>query len=401
MQTAKISAFVLALALVTSACGDSMSSLNPTAPSALSPDSVNVEAGAAAGAMGNGPKPGNGNGNGNNGGGNGNGNGKQPALTSTTPDAGRVRIEGPIEAAGTASLTVNGQLVSVTAETVLRHGNLRLTLADLHVGDRVHVVAKRVAAGSSLSTLEATEVKLQNPGDGAGEGEEPPPPPTGLVSVLATDATAVEGAAGDTAVFRLTRAGDATLLAAPLTVSFTLTGAAVNGTDYAMVQTSVVFAANAATADVVISPVADGADEGAESVLLTLTAAAPYELGSPVTASASIEDPPVPTVSVVARESTISTSDPLGFALGVFDFTRTGNLSAPMTVNFSVTGSAAGAYGADLIAMGVTFRANESTATASFIVMQGSATGTVVLTVLDVAAYNPGTPAAATITVTP
>ena len=76
MHTVKIVSLIFGFALAAAACGDSKSSLNPTAPSALSADSVNVEADGAAlsGSMAKGPKPGNGNGNGGNGNGNGNGN---------------------------------------------------------------------------------------------------------------------------------------------------------------------------------------------------------------------------------------------------------------------------------------------------------------------------------------
>ena len=51
------------------------------------------------------------------------------------------------------------------------------------------------------------------------------------MSVSAVDALAVESGA-NTGAFRLTRSGSAIFLAAPLTVTFTLTGTATNGTDY-------------------------------------------------------------------------------------------------------------------------------------------------------------------------
>ena len=165
----------------------------------------------------------------------------------------------------------------MTPDTVIRHGNRRFEFSDLSVGDRVHVRATRVTstgsgAPASASTLEAQEIKLQNPGDGD-DGEEP----SALVSVTAFDASASE-AGVNPGSFRLTRAGDLTQLASALTVSFTLTGTALNGTDYATVPLH---------RNVPRRP-ADGrragdADrrracaEGSETVILTLTTVpAPY-----------------------------------------------------------------------------------------------------------------------------
>ena len=80
----------------------------------------------------------------------------------------------------------------------------------------------------------------------------------------------------------------------PLTVSFTLTGAAQNGVDYVNVPLTVTFPAGAATVDVVITPVADGLTEPVESVVFTLTAVPlPYELGSPLVATVNLADAPV------------------------------------------------------------------------------------------------------------
>lgn len=394
MQTAKLPAFVFGLALVTSACGDSMSSLNPTAPSSLSPGSSNVLAGAevTSGSMSKGPKPGNGNGN-------SNGNGQAPSNTQA-PVETRVQFEGTLDAVGDGTITIKGQAIKVTPQTVIRHGDRRYSLSALQRGDRVHVSATRTDNNGVVS-FAANEIKLQNPTEEV-SGEEPPPPPppapTGSVSIVALDADAVEGAT-DKAVFRLTRSGDASLLASPLTVSFDLTGSAVSGSDYSL--TAATFAANVATVDVELSAVADNSTEGTETVVLTLTGAAPYTVGSPASATANIADPPAPagpTVSVAAQVSTIRNG--MDFVFGVFVLTRTGDLSAPLTVNYAVSGSAAGAYGPEL-GVSLTFPANDAEETVFFMAYPGSANGTVTVTVLDGAAYNPGSSPSATITVTP
>lgn len=402
MQTAKIPALVFGLALVTSACGDSMSSLNPTAPSALSPDSLNVEAGAmaASGAMANGPKPGNGNGNGNgNRGGNGNGNQpRTPSGSSLPAGLSRVQIEGLISAVDSDSVTVNGQLVTVTAATVIRHGDRHFVLAELKPGDRVHVTAARVVAVSGAvntgaATLEATEIKLQNPGES--DGEEPPAP-TGLVSVAPLDNAGSE-VAGETASFRFTRTGDLTLLSAPLTVTFVLSGTATNGTDYQNVGPTVTFLANQPTVDLMITPVADTQAEGMESVVLTLSNASPYELGSPVAATVTISDPPEAVVTVMAVDDTATEAGDFG----ILQFTRTGNLSAGLTVTLQYSGSAVNGMDYDLPPT-VVFQ--PGSATASMIVFANpdgpEAAETLTVTVVDAAGYNPGSPSSATVTIT-
>ena len=373
MQTVKISALAFGFALVTAACGDKMSSLNPTAPSALSPDSVSVEANAAdveAGSMGNGPKPGNGNGNGNgsgndsgNGNGNGNGNGsgsgngggngngndnRTPANTSPTPAVpvppgkSTVQFEGLVDTVGAASLTVSGQVVKVTGSTVIRHGNVPFQLSGIHRFDRVHVRATRVAAPaggvglSALATLEAVEIKVQNPGDGDAEPEAPVAAvvENPLVSVSAVDDSAVEQGANP-GTFRLTRTGSAAQLAAPLSVSLALSGTAT-AADYAAVPLTANFLANQASVDVTLMPMNDGLTESPESVVLTLNPATGYDLGSPATASVMIADAPPPVVSLTAPDGNAGEIA----NTGRFELTRTGDLSVPLTVIVEISGTA-------------------------------------------------------------
>ena len=402
MQTAKITAFVFGLALVSSACGDSMSALNPTAPSSLSPDSVKIEAGAdgVAGAMGNGPKPGNGKGNGN---GNGNGNSQTPSLT-TGPVETRVQLQGTVDAKGDSSITVNNQVVKVTSQTVIRKGDLRYEFSGLRTGDQVHVDAMR-SDNNGVVSVEAKEIKLQNPGEG-GEVPPPPPPPlAGSLSVAAVDGAAEEGPS-NTGLFRITRSGDADLLKLPLELSLSFAGNATHGSDY-NAPLSVKFEANALSADVLVTALADTFTEGTEEVMLTLSAVAPYTVGANGSAKVNIADPPAPpapvvaVVSVRAQETTISHSHPDGIVFGVYEFTRTGDMSSAFTLNISVSGSAGHAYAGELLGSPVSFGPNQATASFFFMTFEGLATGTVVVTVNDTAAYNPGQSASATVTINP
>ena len=315
MQTRMKWMLVVAAAAIAAACGDSMSSLNPTAPSALSPATLKVEADAAdvpAGSMGNGPKPGNGNGNANGNGGAGNGN--QPG---TPAGKAKVEIEGLIDAVGLGSITVNNQKAVVTAATVIRHGNRPVLLSALRVGDRVHLRANRIEPTADGVTLEAVEIMVQNPGDGE---VALPPAPLPVVSVVALDADASENGSSAGA-FRFTRTGD---LSAQLTVAFTMSGTATNGTHDQNLQTAT-FLASLPTVDVTLTPLADNLVEGAESATLTLTPAAQDQLGAQAAATVNIADHVVPAGPVVTVRATETQASEDMSLFGVFELKRTGN----------------------------------------------------------------------------
>jgi len=420
---------IIAGSIVTVACGDSTSAMNPVAPSAVVVGAHNDQAGdAGAESSATGGKPANpGNGNGGNGNGNDDGKDKdkdkdkdkgkdQPTVpttptppgnvtppTNTTPPAPttrKVEIEGLITATAGDSIMVNGQTVVVPPTCPIRHGSRTFSLADLRVGDRVHVRASRTTNGTGMTattTLEATEVKLQNPGGGSDDGE--PVDPTALVSVTAFDAFASE-AAGNTGAFRLTRSGSAALLGSPLTVTFTLSGSAVNGIDYQNTPVTATFLAAQASVDVVVTPLADTTTEGAESVVLTLMGVDPYDVGSPASATVTLTDTDAPLVSVTAFDSTASETGP---DLGTFRFSRTGSTASELTVTFTVTGTAISGTDYQSVPLTVTFNAGQPTADlvvvpSSDATVEGSETA--IVTVTDGAAYDLGSPATATITIT-
>jgi hypothetical protein len=286
------------VAAVTAACGDSKSTMNPAAPSAVVVEgSQSAEAGGEWSTTGKPDNPGgNGKGNGNgNGGDNGNGKGKNDTPTTTpgtqtptntTPTTTRkVEIEGLISSKAGDSITVNAQSVTVPTSCVIRHGNTQFQFSDLKVGDRVHVKGMRSTTGTGATAttkIEASEVKLQNPGDGGDDDDEEEP--TDLVSVSATDAVASE-TGPDLGTFRFTRSGNTS---AVLIVTFTVSGTATNGSDYQGVPTTVTFAAGQTTVDLFVVPLADGSTEGSETVIVTVQDGATYSAGAPASATVTI-----------------------------------------------------------------------------------------------------------------
>lgn len=118
-------------------------------------------------------------------------------------------------------------------------------------------------------------------------------PDVPIVSIQATDADASEGGP-DSGTFRIIRNGDN---AAVLTVSYTVGGTA-GAADYTPTLAGQIdIPAGQNSVDIVITPIDDTDVENSETVVLTISAGAGYDLGSPISATITITDndsaPPV------------------------------------------------------------------------------------------------------------
>ena len=169
------------------------------------------------------------------------------------------------------------------------------------------------------------------------------------VTITATDATAGESGP-DTGQYTVTRTGGTT---ADLTVYYSVGGTATSydmNVDFTglpnydpwMGPGYVDIPAQTASVPITITPIDDAETEDPETVVLTLTAdpywMSVYELGTPASATVTIEDnDPLPVVTIVATDSDASEEGP---DPGVFTVTRTGNLSNPLRVYYSVGGTA-------------------------------------------------------------
>ncbi|MBI5759948.1 MAG: hypothetical protein HZA46_15630, partial [Planctomycetales bacterium] len=119
-----------------------------------------------------------------------------------------------------------------------------------------------------------------------------PVPQRSTVTIATTDPTAAE-AGRDPATFTVTRAGGDTSRA--LTVSYAVTGAATNGSDYSQLSGSVTFAAGQTSTTITFTPVDDTIVESNETVIVTLQANAAYLLDTSTTATGTIVDNDAPT----------------------------------------------------------------------------------------------------------
>jgi hypothetical protein len=147
-----------------------------------------------------------------------------------------------------------------------------------------------------------------------------------------------DGAAGeegpDTGTFVVARTGPT---AGPLTVFFSVAGAAVDGLDYQSLGGSVTIAPGTATAAVAIVPVDDALIEGAEGVQVSLQANPEYVVGIPSTAGLTIADNDLGAVTI---EATQPMAREAGLQAGLFTLRRTGDTSSPLTVRLAASGTA-------------------------------------------------------------
>ncbi|NCS13509.1 MAG: hypothetical protein GPJ08_21625, partial [Microcystis aeruginosa G13-09] len=199
-------------------------------------------------------------------------------------------------------------------------------------------------------------------------------------------------------VYTFTRSGVTTN---PLTVNYTIGGTATNGTDYTSIPTSVTFAANSATATVIVDPTADTTVESDETVALTLATGTGYTVGTTTAVTGTILNDDLPSITLAVSPSSV-TED--GTANLVYTFTRSGVTTNALTVNYTLGGTAT--LNTDYTRTGttntVTFAANSATAT---VIVDPTAdttvesNETVALTLATGTGYTVGTPNAATGTI--
>lgn len=213
------------------------------------------------------------------------------------------------------------------------------------------------------------------------------------VTITATDANAGEG--GDNGTFRLTRSGSTS---SALTINLARSGTATNGTDYAPISSAVI-PAGSATTTVTVSPIDDGIIEQSETVILTISPAAQYIVGSPDTATVTIADNDAAlTVTIEASDSAASE----GGDSGAFTLRRTGSTATELVVNLQAGGSAVAGGDYAPIVLPATIPAGQASAVLTIAPIDDAAielAETVALTVLPGAGYIVGSPDTATVSI--
>ncbi|MFN7511487.1 beta strand repeat-containing protein, partial [Microcystis sp.] len=200
-------------------------------------------------------------------------------------------------------------------------------------------------------------------------------------------------------IYTFTRSGVTTN---PLTVNYTLGGTATLNTDYTRTGTNntVTFVAGSSTATVTVDPTADTIVESNETVILTLAAGTGYTVGTPNAATGTITNDDTSVTLAVSPASV--TED--GTTNLVYTFTRSGVTTNPLTVNYTLGGTAT--LNTDYTRTGttntVTFAAGSSTATVTVNPTADTtveSNETVILTLAAGTGYTIGTPNAVTGTI--
>ncbi|MGE0355276.1 MAG: Calx-beta domain-containing protein [Burkholderiales bacterium] len=180
-----------------------------------------------------------------------------------------------------------------------------------------------------------------NPVDPLGPTTTPPGTPGDdrpLATVTIKSHTAEGGAPGAFTV-TLTKPSPSNFFV----VNYTLTGSATLGADYAAVTAGAPVPMGQTTFDVTVTPIDDNAQEGTETVQLTLMPGEGYALGVPSTAIMTITDndgaPPQQPGSIQLSASTYQTAEGQGAV--TITATRTGGTSGQVTVGYNTGPSSA------------------------------------------------------------
>lgn len=176
------------------------------------------------------------------------------------------------------------------------------------------------------------------------------------VTIAATDASAAE-VGNNPGQFTVTRSP---VSASLLVVHYTAGGSATSGIDYTALTGSVTIPANMTSVVIPVTPVNDTVAECTETVIATLSPDAAYTVGNPSSATVSIADDELPTV-------TLTTLDPNAAEVpvtntGRFQVRRTGCTNSTLAVTYMVGGTATPATDYQRLSGVVTVAVNRATA---------------------------------------
>ncbi|MCG3182717.1 MAG: hypothetical protein ICCCNLDF_00781 [Planctomycetes bacterium] len=229
----------------------------------------------------------------------------------------------------------------------------------------------------------------------------------GTVSVAATSTPASEPSTNGAWTITFSTATTATT-----SVSFTLSGAAVLGTDYS-ISSSVGTASGtgitgipAGTSSVVVTltVIDDALVEGNEDAIMTITGATGYTVGTPSAGTVVINDDDASAGNPAVSVSSTGSPSETGPTSGTFTISASPNPAAPIQVNVSFSGTAVN--GTDYTVTGVTGGQVTVPTTGSVTVtitpIDDTATEgleSVILTITTGTGYTVGTQSAATLTI--
>ncbi len=150
-------------------------------------------------------------------------------------------------------------------------------------------------------------------------------------TINVTAGPAVEG--GATGTFRITTTGTGT---GNITVLYTVTGTATNGTDFTALSGSLSMGKNT-TSNLTVTPLQDALVEGYENITVTLTPDPAYALALDSSATMNLQDDDAPQINVSTTDDGFSETNG---SLAKFFVSRTGATTNALTVNYTLSGTA-------------------------------------------------------------
>jgi hypothetical protein len=263
---------------------------------------------------------------------------------------------GDTSAALTVNFTVGGTAVAGTDYTALPT-SVTFTAGQATVDVPVTPISQPGFQGTRTVTVTITPATGITVVGGSAQvniiDNESPPTPTSVGVQSTADATEPSTPGN----FRFTRTGDTS---AALTVNYTIGGTAVAGTDYQALSGTATFAAGSATVDVPVTPISQPGFQGTRTVTVTLTPAAGITLVGSQAQLNIIDNESPPTPTTVGVQQTANATEPS--TPGNFLFTRTGDTSAALTVNYTTGGTAVAGTDYQALSGTVTFAAGSATA---------------------------------------
>jgi hypothetical protein len=309
-----------------------------------------------------------------------------------------------ITSLGSGTLKINGNTANVS-DTIEPGDNLSWKPA---IGAKGNITAFSVKAGDGDATSsKAVPVVFKTVLI-----------PTITIAATRANASEINGTGSGMGLLTLTRANG--ILSDVLDVTITVSGTALNGTDYSTIATEVHFSANKNTATIPITALTDAFAEGKETVIVTVVGTSTdeiYQIGSKNAGTVTIADA-ASTITAKATKPKASEVNGTSSGMGQFTLTRAGgNLAVAQTVKFNITGTAGSSnfnipsggaivYNATAGTGTITFAAGKNTAVIPFFPVNDGLADTLALsstlTVVSdasTASYFIGTPAAATVTI--
>lgn len=232
-------------------------------------------------------------------------------------------------------------------------------------------------------------------------------PATSAIVTIADDEQAVSLAVlndsareGTTDIGTIQVIRTSTNIASALTVSYAVSGTATAGTDYTALTGTVTIPANSTTGTISVVPKTDSTTEPIETVIVTLSPQSAYAIIGQSQATVQILDASATLPSVSVSASSPSAYE--GGSTGYVTFSLSAVSASPITVHYSLGGTATQGNDYQALTGMVTIPANTSSATVTVVPIDDTVVEdpeTVIFTVLAQGDYTLGSTTSATVTI--